>query len=106
MLSRREEVFESLRLWRIAERELTEETDGRRAELEEMVVRRRDEYHGFFTDLMVEQLAELHEVDQQRFRSTPSTPEYHDAMRRTEAIAADIWELARRGDREAPPTRV
>lgn len=105
MDDRREELFEALRQWTFAERELEESTGGPRADLEAHVVQLRDDYHGIFAESMLQQLSALHQVDELRASSTPSTPPYHDALRRTEEIAANIWEQARRGDREAPPTR-
>jgi phosphate uptake regulator len=104
MVSRRESLHEALRLWRIAERELVASGDGR-DDLEANVARLRDEYQRLYTEGMVENIERLHEADERRSRATPSTFDFHAATRDTEEIAADIWEQARRGDRDTPPTR-
>ena len=104
MVSRREALQEALRLWRAAERELVESGDGNDV-LEANVARLRDEYQHLYTEGMVENMSLLHEADQRRSRATPSTADFHAATRDTEAIAAEIWEQARRGDRDTPPTR-
>ena len=104
MVSRRETLQDALRLWRQAERELVESGDGRE-DLEANVARLRDEYQRLYTEGMVESMDRLHEADDRRSRATPSTPAFHAATRDTEEIAADIWEQARRGDRDSPPTR-
>lgn len=101
MVSRREVLQEALRLWRTAERELVASGDGRE-DLEANVARLRDEYQRLYTEGMVENIARLHEADARRSQSTPSTPDFHHATRDTEDIAADIWEQARRGDRDTP----
>ena len=103
MISRREALQEALRVWRAAERELEASGDGREREAE--VVRLRDEYHRLYTEGMVENLDRLHEAEARRSRATPSTPDFHDATRDTEEVAADIWEQARRGDRDTPNGR-
>lgn len=95
---------EALRAWRDAERELLESGDGR-ADLEANVARRRDEYQRLYTDDMTDSLTQLHDADERRARATPSTPDFHAATQDTEDIAADIWEQARRGDREGPQGR-
>jgi hypothetical protein len=102
MVSRREAIQDSLYAWRQAERELAAETDGRRAELEADVVRHRDEYQRLYTEAMLESLDQLHEAEERRARSTPSTPDFHDATRDVQEIAADIWHEARRGDLDTP----
>lgn len=104
MVNRRESLQEALRLWRAAEREHVESGDGR-VDLEAEVRRLRDEYQRLYSEGMIENIDRLHEADTRRSRSTPSTREFHEATRDTEEIAADIWEQARRGDRDAPPTR-
>ena len=103
MVSRRESLQEALRLWRAAERDLFENGDG--VEREANVARLRNEYQRLYTEGMVENMLLLHEADMRRSRATPSTPDFHAATRDTEDIAADIWEQARRGDRDTPPTR-
>ena len=103
--TRRESLQEALRLWRSAERELFESADGRHG-LEANVARLRDAYQRTYTDGMVDNISRLHAADDRRARATPSTPEFHAATRDTEEIAADIWEQARRGDRDSPPTRL
>ena len=92
---------EALRAWREAEGELVASGDGR-DDLEANVVHRRDEYQRLYTEDMTENLAQLREADERRARSVPSTPGFHSATRDTEEIAADIWEQARRGDRDGP----
>ena len=104
MVNRRESLQEALRQWRAAERELFESGDGRE-DLEASVRRLRDEYQRLYTEGMSDNIDRLHEADTRRSRATPSTREFHEATRDTEEIAADIWEQARRGDRDAPPTR-
>ena len=100
MVSRREALQEALRLWRTAERDLEASGDGR--EREANVARLRDEYNRIYTEGMVENLARLHEAESRRARSVPSTPDFHAATQDTEIVAADIWEQARRGDRDTP----
>ena len=103
-MSRREILQEALRLWRDAERELFESGDGD-DRLEANVARLRTEYQRLYSEGMVENMERLHEADTRRSRAVPSTPAFHAATRDTEDIAADIWEQARRGDRDTPPTR-
>jgi hypothetical protein len=105
MVSRRETLAEALRQWRSAERELFESGDGHNG-LEANVTRLRDAYQRTYTEGMVDNMERLHDADDRRARATPSTAEFHAATRDTEEIAADIWEQARRGDRDSPPTRV
>jgi len=100
--SRREAIQDSLYAWRQAERELAVETDGRRKELEASIVRHRSEYQRLYTEHMFENLNRLHEAEDRRCRSTPSTPEYDQATRDVQEIAADIWLEARRGDLDTP----
>jgi len=100
----REVLAEALRLWRAAERELVESGDGD-DRLEASVAHLRGDYQRLYTDGMVENIQRLHEADARRSHATPSTPDFHAATRDTEEIAADIWEQARRGDRDSPPTR-
>jgi cation transport regulator ChaB len=104
MVNRRESLQEALRLWRAAEREHIESGDGRE-DLEANVRRLRDEYQRLYTEGMAANIDRLHEADDRRSRATPSTLDFHAATRDTEEIAADIWEQARRGDRDSPPTR-
>ena len=104
MVNRRETLQEALRLWRTAERELMERGDGR-DDLEANVARLRGDYQRLYTEGMVENMDRLQEADERRSRATPSTRDFHEATRDTEDIAADIWEQARRGDRDTPPTR-
>ena len=82
-----------------------EATDGHRRELAADVARYRNEYQQIYTAAMVDNIERLHDADDRRARATPSTPDFHAATQDTEAIAADIWEQARRGDRDSPPTR-
>ena len=105
MVNRREALQEALRQWRAAEREHIESGDGR-ADLEANVRRLGDEYQRLYSEGMVENIDRLHEADDRRMRATPSTAAFHTATRDTEEIAADIWEQARRGDRDSPPTRI
>jgi len=51
---------------------------------------------------MLENLNLLHEAEDRRAQSTPSTPEFHQATRDTQDIVADIWHEARRGDLDTP----
>jgi hypothetical protein len=104
MVSRREALHEALRNWRTAERELFESGDGNDV-LEANVARLRQHYQHVYTENMVDSMARLHEADRRRSNATPSTRDFHLATRDTEEIAADIWEQARRGDRDTPPTR-
>jgi hypothetical protein len=111
MVSRREFLAEALREWRRAERELVEggdngngngDGDGR---LAASVSELRARYQRLYSEGMVENLDRLHDADERRSRATPSTPDFHEATRDTEDAAMDIWEQARRGDRDTPPTR-
>ena len=102
MVSRREAIQDALYAWRQAQRELTLSTDGRRTQLEADIVQFRDEYQRLSTEHMLENLNLLHEAEDRRAQSTPSTPEFHQATRDTQDIAADIWHEARRGDLDTP----
>lgn len=102
MVSRREAIQDALYEWRQAERELAEETDGRRPQLEAAIVRHRTEYQRLYTESMLENLDRLHDAEKRRSLATPSTPAFHDATRDTQDIAADIWHEARRGDLDTP----
>jgi hypothetical protein len=102
MMGRREAIQDALYLWRQAERELAAETDGRRPQLEADVVRHRNEYQRLYTANMLDNLDRLHDAEGRRARAIPSTPEFHDATRDTQAAAADIWHEARRGDLDTP----
>ena len=104
MVSRRESLAEALREWRTAERELVATGDGS-AELEAQVERLRTEYQRLYSAGMLENMDRLHEADDRRSSSTPSTREFHEATRDTEEAAMDIWEQARRGDGDTPPAR-
>ena len=104
MVTRREALAEALRTWRVAERELRESTDGRHAQLEADVARYRRTYQEIYSAAMIDNLARLHDADDRRARATPSTRDFHAATQDTQEIAADIWEQARRGDRDSPPT--
>jgi len=102
VVSRREAIQDSLYAWRQAERDLAVETDGRRAELEADIVRHRTEYQRLYTEHMLENLGLLHDAEDRRAKATPSTPEFHQATRDTQDIAADMWHEARRGDLDTP----
>lgn len=104
LVSRRESLQEALRLWRAAQRDLDASGDGN-LELEATVERLRNEYQRLYTETMTENLDRLQEADHRRSESVPSTPAFHEATRDTEVIAADIWEQARRGDRDTPNGR-
>jgi hypothetical protein len=104
MVSRRESLHEALRVWRAAERELVASGDGN-VDLEAKVFRLRDAYQHLYTEHMVENLDRLRDADDRRSASTPSTPDFHRATQDTEDAAADIWEQARRGDRDSPNGR-
>ena len=99
---RRELIHESLRAWRNAERELAESTDGIADRLRADIEHYRSEYQRLTTESMVEHIAQLKDAERRRSTSTPSTPTFHQAVRDTQAIAADIWEEARRGDLDTP----
>jgi hypothetical protein len=100
MVSRRESLQEALRAWRTAERDLQASGDGPVREAN--VARLRDEYQRIYTANMTDNLTRLHEAEDRRANSTPSTPDFHNATQDTEVAAADIWEQARRGDRDTP----
>jgi len=104
MVSRRESLAEALREWRTAERELVESGDGNE-DLEAHVAGFRNEYQRLYSAGMIENIDRLQEADERRSSATPSTPAFHEATRDTEDAAMDIWEQARRGDRDTPPTR-
>lgn len=101
MVSRRETLQEALGLWRTAERDLIASGDGRE-DLQLNVVRLRDDYQRLYSENMVENMDRLRAADDRRARAVPSTPAFHHATQDTETIAADIWEQARRGDRDTP----
>ena len=100
MVSRRESLQEALAAWRTAEHDLQASGDG--AEREADVVRLRDEYQRIYSANMTDNLSRLHEAEDRRAMATPSTPDFHLATQDTEEVAADIWEQARRGDRDTP----
>ena len=100
MVSRREALQEALRAWRAAERDLVASGDG--ALREANVARLRNEYDRIYTANMRESLGRLHDAEGRRSRATPSTPAFHAATQDTEVVAADIWEQARRADRDTP----
>ena len=100
MLSRRESLQEALRAWRTAERE--RQADGDSPQREASVVRLRDEYQRVYSANMTDNLSRLHEAEDRRSHATPSTPDFHLATQDTEVAAADIWEQARRADRDTP----
>jgi hypothetical protein len=103
MVSRRESLQEALRAWRAAERDVqSSDADSVGVGL---VATLRDEYQRIYSANMVEMMGLLREADERRSRSTPSTPAFHSATQDTEVIAADIWEQARRGDRDTPNGR-
>ena len=102
MLSRREAIQDALYLWRKAVRDLAAETDGRRSQLEGVVVRHRNEYQRLYSANMLDNLDRLHHAERRRSRATPSTPAFHEATRDTQDAAADIWHEARRGDMDTP----
>ena len=102
MQSRREAIQDALYKWRQAERELAAETDGRRRELEVAVVEHRTEYQRLYSENMQDNLDRLHDAEGRRAMSTPSTPDFHQATRDTQEVAADIWHEARRGDLDTP----
>ena len=101
MTKRRAQQSEALRAWREAEGELVEGGDGT-ADLEDNVARLRGEYQHLYTEDMTDNLARLHEADDRRANSVPSSPEFHSAVQDTKSIAADIWEEAQRGDEGGP----
>lgn len=102
MSSRGEAIQDALYAWRKAERELFGSTDGHREELQAAIELHRGEYHRLYTEQMLESLDRLHEAEGRRAASTPSTPDFHQATRDTQEIAADIWHEARRGDLDTP----
>jgi hypothetical protein len=101
-MSRREAITDSLAAWRNAERELAESVDGERVRIQSDIERFRDEYQRLSSESMVENMDRLKEADHRRSIATPSTPPFHEAVRDTAEIAADIWEEARRGDLDTP----
>lgn len=96
MVSRREALQEALRAWRAAERELEACGGDDEAQVAEVALL-RDAYQHLYSETMNENLDRLHDADERRARATPSTPDFHNATRDTETVAADIWEQARRG---------
>ena len=98
MVSRRESLQEALRLWRSAERELVGTGDG--GQREANVARLRNDYQRLYTSNMVDNIDRLQEADARRLSAVPSTPDFHEATQDTVEIASDIWEQARRGDRD------
>lgn len=100
-MSRREAVEAALRAWREAERDLADARDGQRADLEARVVECRSEYQRLSNEHMLDNMERLKNADDRRASATPSSEAYHDATRDTEKIAGDIWEEARRMDRDA-----
>ena len=100
-MSRRELIEDALSAWREAERALANETDGRRAELEARVIEHRTEFQRLSNENMVDNMDLLRNADERRSVATPSTDAFHAAVEDTERIAGDIWEDARRMDRDA-----
>ena len=80
----------------------TSSQTGTGAEGAATVARFRDESPRLYPGGLVDNIDRLREADQRRSSSTPSTPDFHEATQDTEDIAADIWEQARRGDRDTP----
>ena len=101
-MKRREDISESLRLWRAAERDLAESTDGIADRLRADIEHYRSEYQRLSTESMAEKIDLLREAEHRRSGATPSTPSFHQAARDTQEIAADIWESARQSDRDTP----
>ena len=53
---------------------------------------------------MAERIQDLRDAERRRRQEVPSTEPYHDAARDEAAIAADIFDAARRNDEDTPTT--
>jgi hypothetical protein len=51
---------------------------------------------------MLERIDALQDAAERRQKETPSTPDYHAAVREETRIAADIWGAARQNDEDTP----
>lgn len=90
--------------WRTAERLESTAVDGEREALTRDVEVHRTEFQRLSADHMVEWISKLQAAESRRAHATSSTPQFHEAARETEEIAAEIWEAARISDEETPQT--
>ena len=103
-VSRREVLHEALRAWRAAEQDLASSGGG--VEREANVARLRDGYQRLYTEGMVDNLARLHQAEDRRSRSVPSTPEFHAATQDTEKLPSMLAWSKRLRTRPTPmPSR-
>jgi hypothetical protein len=103
-VAQREAIEVALASWRDAERRHARAVDGEAAALSHEVTRFRDEFQRLSAEHMVEWMDKLHEAEDRRSHSTPSTVPFHQAARDTQEIAAEIWEAARSSDEDTPET--
>lgn len=101
-MSKRQAIEAAIAAWRDVDRRLNDATDGNRAVLEQELHLRRSEFHRLSSEHVMERMAALHEAEQRRQSSTPSTRDFHQAAQDEALIAADIWDEARRSDRDIP----
>ena len=101
-MDRREAITEALSDWRVAERDLTDATDGDADQLRADIDHHRSKYKRLSSDSMVEKIDLLKDAERRRSSATPSTPPFHEAAKDTQEIAADIWESARQSDQDTP----
>ena len=103
-MARREAIEAALTAWRAAERLEFLAVDGDRQARTREVEIHRTEFQRLSADHIVEWIAKLQEAESRRAHASPSTPQFHEAARETEEIAAEIWEAARVSDEEIPQT--
>jgi hypothetical protein len=103
-MAHREAIEAALASWRDAERRHAQAVGDEAAALSHEVERHRDEFQRLSAEHMVEWMDKLHEAEDRRSHSTPSTVPFHKAARDTQEIAAEIWEAARSSDEDTPET--
>jgi hypothetical protein len=103
-ISRREAIEAALAAWREADRRLAGAADGEREAIARELDRHRAVYQQLSAGRMAERIGSLREAEGRRAHATPSTVQFHEAARDTQAIASDIWEAARESDEDTPQT--
>jgi hypothetical protein len=101
-MSNRQEIEAALAAWRDAERRLAGSTDGHNEELRAEVTHHRERFHQLSGDYMRVRIDELKVTEQRRLLARASSDEFHEAAQREKALAAEIWDEARRSDEETP----
>ncbi len=98
----REEIEESLALWRDAERRRDGATDGHRAELDAEIAEHRERFQKLTSEYMIERIDALKEAEARRSAAKPSSEPFHRAARDEVVIASEIWDSARVMDSDTP----